>query len=488
MLAVAAFKDWNPSHYLDVAEMTHALAVGYDWLYAELSPESRATIRTAICEKGLKPSLDIYAKKRWWAAAIHNWNQVCNGGMAVGALGVADEEPELAGRIVSLAATSIRLPTARLEPDGGWDEGPGYWNYAMTYTAYYLAAMQTALGTDFGLSTMPGMAETGLFRIHSIGPSGRLFNYADAGEGPGSAIAMFLFARLYHRPAYAYHQRKFLRTPSALDVLWYDPAGTTDDFNAIPLDALFTNVDVAFLRSSWDDRALYVGFKGGNNAANHSHLDLGTFVLDADGRHWVLETGPDEYNLPGYFGKQRWTYYRLRTEGQNTLLLNGDNQAPKAKAPIIAFESTPRRAHAVADLSAAYARHARRVQRGMALLERKCVLIQDEIESEAPVDVRWIIHTRAEASIQGDRVILTMQRERLNLLAVDTPGSKWVFGPVQIDPPQRPADGINRLELQLKTTPGTSRIAVAVWPGGGQAPPVSLEPGPLASWGGRRSR
>ena len=32
MLACANFKDWNPSHFLDVAEMTAALAIGYDWL------------------------------------------------------------------------------------------------------------------------------------------------------------------------------------------------------------------------------------------------------------------------------------------------------------------------------------------------------------------------------------------------------------------------------------------------------------------------
>lgn len=37
MLAIAAFSDWNPSHFLDVAEMTMAMAIGYDWLYEYLS-------------------------------------------------------------------------------------------------------------------------------------------------------------------------------------------------------------------------------------------------------------------------------------------------------------------------------------------------------------------------------------------------------------------------------------------------------------------
>ena len=30
--------------------------------------------------------------------------------------------------------------------DGGWLEGPGYWNYATIYNAYFLSALKTALG------------------------------------------------------------------------------------------------------------------------------------------------------------------------------------------------------------------------------------------------------------------------------------------------------------------------------------------------------
>ena len=56
MLTVAKFKDWNPDHFLDVAEMTAALAIGYDWLYYDLDKKSRAKIENAIIRKGLLPS------------------------------------------------------------------------------------------------------------------------------------------------------------------------------------------------------------------------------------------------------------------------------------------------------------------------------------------------------------------------------------------------------------------------------------------------
>ena len=44
MLAAAKFEDWNPSHFLDVAEMTFALAIGYDWLYDQLDDDTRNTL------------------------------------------------------------------------------------------------------------------------------------------------------------------------------------------------------------------------------------------------------------------------------------------------------------------------------------------------------------------------------------------------------------------------------------------------------------
>ena len=83
LVKVANFSDWNPSHFLDVAEMTMAMAIGYDWLYSELESEARKTIREAILHKGIKPSED--PKYNSWLKASHNWNQVCNAGMTFGA-------------------------------------------------------------------------------------------------------------------------------------------------------------------------------------------------------------------------------------------------------------------------------------------------------------------------------------------------------------------------------------------------------------------
>ena len=47
---------------------------------------------------------------------------------------------------------------------------------------------------------MAGFRETGEFRMQSIGPLNRTFNYADAHDSPGAAPQMFWFARAFSRP------------------------------------------------------------------------------------------------------------------------------------------------------------------------------------------------------------------------------------------------------------------------------------------------
>ena len=51
LLAAAAFENWNPSHFLDTAEMTFGVALGYDWLYDTLDDATRKTLCEAIRER-----------------------------------------------------------------------------------------------------------------------------------------------------------------------------------------------------------------------------------------------------------------------------------------------------------------------------------------------------------------------------------------------------------------------------------------------------
>ena len=44
---------------------------------------------------------------------------------------------------------------------------------------------------------------------------------------------------------------------------------------------------LAVFRSSWTDpNAVFLAIKAGTPSASHAHLDIGSFLLDADGVRW----------------------------------------------------------------------------------------------------------------------------------------------------------------------------------------------------------
>lgn len=466
--AAASFPNWNPSHFLDTAEMTHAFAIGYDWLYDALSSDERKWIREAIVEKGLEQAIPIYEQQRWWVIAHHNWNQVCNGGIGIGALAVAEDEPELSRRILNYAKQSMPSAMASYGPDGGWNEGPGYWHYATRYTVYFLAALESALGTDFGLSKAQGFDRAGHFRIYFTSPSGETFNYADSGSRAGSAPELLWMARRFAQPAYAWQQMEELKNSKradALDLIWYRLTPVTPDHHQWPLDAVFEGVQTAFLRSSWSDpNAIVVSVKGGDNKANHSHLDLGSFVMDALGTRWALDFGGDDYNLPAYFGKNRWTYYRLRTESHNTVLLDGENQNEAAKAPILFHSFKTDLAQVRIDLTAAYPLKLAKHEREVRMVNRKQVIFADNIEARMPVQPLWGMVTDAEVKLDGRRALLTKAGKTMRAEVLSPGDASFGIVSTQPSPPQRQNEGTRKLVVRLQNPVEKTRIEVRFTP------------------------
>ena len=85
-----------------------ALAIGYDWLYPQLSVQTKEVIEKAIVEKGLKPSFD--ERYNWFVNAVHNWSQVCHAGVTYGALAIWEKEPELSRTVINRAIDKISIP------------------------------------------------------------------------------------------------------------------------------------------------------------------------------------------------------------------------------------------------------------------------------------------------------------------------------------------------------------------------------------------
>ena len=499
LVAVAGFSDWNPSHFLDVAEMTTAVAIGYDWLYPALDDATRRLVRSAIVAKGLKPSLTANS----WTRASNNWNQVCNAGMTIGALAVAESEPALAAELIARAINTVPLAMHEYAPDGAYPEGPSYWSYGTTFNVLLISALETTLGRDFGLSTQPGFLPTADYALHVVGPSGLPFNYADAGRGAaGVSAAMFWFAARRQQPYLLWRDWPALAARAAAGadtrrdrtdpmlLLWLAP-GTTPP---TPPPARSWSGGgpnpVAFHRSSWDREASFVAVKGGSPSVNHAHMDVGAFVMDAGGVRWADDLGMQDYHSLESKGiklwgktqdSERWNVFRLGTSSHNVLQVDGQQQRVEGHAPLVLSKD----GRTIVDLTPVYAGQLAAARRGVALDADRSVRVQDEFTAlDREARVRWAMVTRADVKIDGPgRATLTQQGRTLAFRVVEPVGATLAIYPT--DPPPAATDarneGTRMIGFEVRAAPRQSlRVIVQLIPG--EPSPTPTVPAPLAAW------
>ena len=437
LLAVCRFTDWNPSHYLDVAEMLAGVSIGYDWLYHQLTDSTRTLVRRAIIEKGIRPSTD--SKYNWWLEAENNWNQVCNAGVTLGALAVYEEEPFRFQRIIDRGIVSVRLPMKAYDPDGAYPEGYSYWEYGTTFNVLMLSALEEVFGSDFGLSSMPGFARTADYYLHMVGPTGRSFNYADCEHENGLSPAMFYFAQRAGDPSLLWLEQHFLGTGyranylanRVLPAVMVWGSGTKPGHLPAPSALCWSGggvTPVAALRTSWNDpQALYVGLKGGTAASNHAHMDAGSFVMEADGVRWAVDFGREDYERLESAGlriwsnaqqSERWQVFRYNNFAHNTLSVDDSLHRADGYAPLPGIADEDGFQAAIVDLSSVLAGGLQAARRGVAIVHKQYVVVRDEVAAlpGKPARVRWNMLTEAEVTVKGrDRIELRQDGKRLEM-------------------------------------------------------------------------
>ncbi|MCW1920948.1 heparinase II/III-family protein [Luteolibacter arcticus] len=435
--AACALKDWNPSHFLDTAEMATAVAVGYDWLFPALSDEQKRRYEDALLEKALRVVGEKHAKTGWWKGATNNWTQVCGTGMALAAEVVKERDPALCEPLVEHGKKQIESCESFYLPDGAYPEGPSYWHYGTNYEVLLLAQLGK------GIKVPEVLRRSGDFMRHVTGPTRVTFNYADG--NPGAEVpspAQSWIATHFKDVEQAAHVRSLLERSLKEGT----GNGTTGDLRFFPLHLLWLpeapgagktgpgylgarfngEQSFAFLRTAWTPDAAWLAVKGGTGAASHGHLDAGAFVYEAKGVRWFHDIGKDDYNMPGYFGNQRWDYLRLNNLSHNTLVIDGKLQAtPREGCTVSEIFSGNSKLGVVVKLAPAYQGQAQVVDRSFTFDLKDGSVRTYDIVTKPVGPVRWAVVTKAKPKIEGSRVTLEVSGKRLVLERHDKAGGVW---------------------------------------------------------------
>lgn len=476
--AACGLKDWNTKHFLDTAEMSTAVAIGYDWLYHDLSEKQRQRYATALRAKGLDPARKGFTdkKKAWWAKPRNNWAQVCATGLLFAERALEKPgDPIHPGRIE--ACKSLNACREFYAPSGAYPEGPGYWHYGSNYHVLGLAVVRGDRA-ELGIPTPPEFKASPLFTEHLTGPTGKVFNFADAGVSTSRiSAAQSWMAREFKDPATC----GFIRTKLAKDIadmrkqstsgthrfsplhlLWL-PKNPASNAPALPLDSSWQGTQpLATFRSSWTKpESLFLAIKGGYPGASHGQMDVGSFILESDGVRWVDDLGSDNYNMPSYFGSKRWTYFRLTNLCHNTLVIGGKLQNSTAKpCPLTNFSSNPNSGLASFDLTSAYDGQADSVVRSCQFDRiNHRVTLTDVIKSPKQ-NVRWAIVTHAKIEIKGKVVTLKRSGKQLKITRNDSHGGNWVV--LDATPPTKIENQNKSVRILAFTAPASEKLELSL--------------------------
>ncbi|MGB3798892.1 MAG: heparinase II/III family protein [Lewinella sp.] len=446
LLHVAAYPDFNPAHFLDVAEMATALAIGYDWFYDVLSETDRTTLARAVHEKAFRPGLD---DPGWWVTTTNNWNQVCNGGLGVAAIAFYEEFPGAADSLIRRAQTYLPLAYEQYAPDGAYAEGASYFEYGTSFHALFLDAVQMNFPGD-NLPEVPDyFLNSGNFLVQIRGPEG-YYNYGDSRDTEGLSTSIFFLAGAASAPGSLYYQYPLLEQIAAgekelfatgtgnrllpLAPIWLARTNLSQ-IGTPPAMTSFTSSGmnpISVYRTSFSDTATFVAMKGGTPSMNHGHMDIGSFVLDAMGERWVRDPGMHDYEALESQGLQifdrsqdgdRWKVNRYTNFAHSTLTVNNNHQHVSGFATLQRLDLTDGWRGSRINMDSVYLPDLEKASRILALHQSGAVVVTDELRSplDTAATVRWNLLVGDQVVIMNDNTAVLHQGERKLMVRVLSP-------------------------------------------------------------------
>lgn len=410
---------------LHVEFFMEGVALCYDWLYEYLPEKLRVQLRSTIGETSRRlfeasvlgqtgGGEDFQQNHYWWAHLS----------LALGAAAIYDEVPET-DQWLSWAWDRFERIAMTFGPDGGYHEGPAYWDYAMPTLYKYLDLYEWCTGlrapaVDEGLR---GQSE---FRSHHLYPG--LQTSAPLGDANERHYWNRLHLQLVRNHLW---EAKRFQDPLTMGLaqLWLEKEGPSwgyyyllwldenlpahDPLEKLPPARYYSDIETAFMRTSWLEDATYATFSsrpmGGHKWAQicaeyglegvgHNHPDQNHFLLFGRGEALAVD--------PGYT-------YEKKTRNHNTVLVDGRGQyrdgqmwpTPNpGRAHITGFVNEGDVTIVSGDATSAYPDDLglMRFERTFVLAGRDLAVVHDRLMASEPRVFSWLLHHRGEiAEIAG---------------------------------------------------------------------------------------
>ena len=438
---------------------TAPIALAYDWLYRDWSPQQRQTLLQKLetaCAYQVHVITDKYALSPY---NVYLYNRPLQALMMAAIASHEDGADDSCMRFTADYWRHRVLPVWRqvMGRQGGWHEGGEYIGIGIGQAIHRLPALwRHATGEDL-FASEPGIRGFADFAVHRTRPDGTHVRLGDAAHFRRRIPDLAPLAlELGHRAAYTLADPPTLPTP--LGYPWGPLSRASladpDAREALPTSVWFDGIGLLLARSDWGSDATFVTFRACHNYWSHSHLDQGAFTIFRGG---ALAIDSGLYNRSGSDHHRNYSSQSIAhnvvtvTDPDDTVPMppRRDGDAARAiandggqrrvgsgwgrSAPLDYNHWHQQRDHyqtvgkvlqgdtngvswAVADLTPAYtnsdsgrgdfagrSRRVRHLQRNFLFdREQGLVIVHDQVESTDPAfRKKWLLHSQGEPAISG---------------------------------------------------------------------------------------
>lgn len=448
-----------------------------DWLLAErMSPQTRALIAEQLEHRVLGPFRAMVKGERselWWMRGTNNWNSVCLAGVLGTAL-AGLESPDERAWFLAAAEFYAQFGLRGYTADGYCSEGVGYWNYGF---GNFAMMVETALQATGG--QLDGWAVEAARRPALYGPRVRILGdvcpaFADCSvtAAPSGRYLRYLNARLGLGFAEWTGEDPGSSSGSLPECVLFSFATTADSAPAVGAPAWeprtwFPEAAVLICRPLTPDGSTFgVAMKGGHNAENHNHNDLGSWVAVSGGVPVLLDPGSETYTART-FSTRRYESKLLNSWGHPVPVVGGKLQLPgrSQEAKILATEFSDVADTFRMDIRSAYDVAAlTRLERTFTYSREGAgsLTVLDEAEFTAPTAFGTALLTLGEWREVAPGVLEVTDRDAGVRVEIAVEGGEWRLSSERIeeDAPVKPT----RIGIDLVAPAERCSIRVTVTP------------------------
>lgn len=373
VLSVCSEKFWAlPAHVnfdnldentidLFAAETAQTLAEMMGLFAKDFQKNTVSLMAKHIVDRVLKPFLDAEVPYSWWETDQCNWSAVCAGSIGIATICLArfheqqrdllDWDSILQGlpqawkdTCITRVCNALQCYLAGMEEDGACTEGLGYFSYGMSYFTAFAELLYEETKGKVNLMEDPKCEQIALFQQKCYFGKGVSLSFSDGSthecflpgltaylahcypsvKMPDYSLARYLEGDACYRWLTNERNIRWLmkygeKTESSYTV--YNVKSTVDEKEMLNYELLPS--------AQWmickDKNGNGYAAKGGHNAENHNHNDVGSFFCVFEGDMLLTDLGAGEYTKE-YFSDGRYEILCNRSLGHSVPLINEEEQ------------------------------------------------------------------------------------------------------------------------------------------------------------------